>query len=63
MIVDDIIAAIVIVVIVGLAIGYIVKEKRRGAKCIGCPYGKTCSGGCSTCSGDLGEKENNTKEK
>ncbi len=47
MIVDDIIAAIAIVVIVGLAIGYIVKEKRRGAKCIGCPHSDSCGKSCS----------------
>lgn len=47
MIVDDIIAAIAIVVIVGLAIGYIVKEKRRGAKCIGCPHAGSCGKNCS----------------
>lgn len=47
MIVDDIIAAIAIVVIIGLAIGYIVKEKRRGTRCIGCPHAGSCSKSCS----------------
>ena len=34
----DYIIIAVIAVIVGLAIWYIVREKKRGKKCIGCPY-------------------------
>ena len=33
----------VLVVILGAAIGYIVKAKKRGEKCIGCPHAKTCN--------------------
>ncbi len=25
------------------AIAYIVKQKKKGAKCIGCPYGESCT--------------------
>ena len=32
--------------ILGLAIGYIRKAKKRGAKCIGCPHTGSCSCGC-----------------
>lgn len=32
----------VIIVIVGGAIAYIVKKKKSGAKCIGCPYSGEC---------------------
>ena len=48
----------VIIVIVGGAIAYIVKKKKGGAKCIGCPYAGECGkasdkGGCTCdCSGD-----------
>ena len=45
--IDDIIAAIAIVIIIGLAIFYIVREKRRGAKCIGCPHSDSCGKSCS----------------
>lgn len=48
----DVIIIAVVAVIVGLAVGYIYKEKKRGAHCIGCPSGScssTCSGGCSGC--------------
>lgn len=37
---SDIIAAIVVLAIVGGAIAYIVKQKRQGVKCIGCATGK-----------------------
>ena len=33
--------------ILALAIGYIIRSKRRGARCIGCPD----SGSCGSCSG------------
>ena len=38
----------VIVLIVGGAIAYIVKAKKSGQKCIGCPHSAECSakGGC-----------------
>lgn len=42
----DIIIIAVLLVIVGAAVAYIVKEKKRG-KCIGCPYAKQCGGKCS----------------
>ena len=40
----NVIIPIVIVLIVGGAVAYIVKAKKSGAKCIGCP-----SGGCEKC--------------
>ena len=43
MTVTDFVIIGVVVLIVGGAITYIVKEKKSGAKCIGCPYSKTCS--------------------
>ncbi len=44
----DIIIIIVIVAIVGAAITKIVIEKKRGAKCIGCPSSGKSSCGCNT---------------
>lgn len=37
-----IIAVLVLVLIISLAIGYIVREKKRGTVCIGCPNAGTC---------------------
>lgn len=49
--VDGIVLA-VILLIVGGAVAYIVKAKRSGKKCIGCPdSGSSCSGGCAHCQG------------
>ena len=48
----DFIVATVLLAIVGLALWYIIRAKKRGAKCIGCPEG-CCSakkdGGTSCC--------------
>lgn len=38
----EIIAIIAIVLIVGLALFYVIRAKKKGQKCIGCPYAKTC---------------------
>ncbi len=43
----EIIAIIAIVLIVGGAIAYIVKQKKAGAKCVGCPHSKECGDKCS----------------
>ncbi len=39
---ENLIAVIVLVVLVGGAVAYIVKSKRSGVKCIGCPAGGGC---------------------
>ena len=36
------IAVIVLILILSSAIVYIVREKRRGVKCIGCPFAGSC---------------------
>ena len=47
----NLIAVAVIAVIVGAAAGYVYKEKKRGAKCIGCSAAGACAhanaGGCT----------------
>jgi hypothetical protein len=39
----------VIVLIVGAAVGYIVRAKKKGQKCIGCPYASSCLSGKCGC--------------
>lgn len=39
---ENIIIIAILVVLVGSAVGYIVKFKRSGKKCIGCPYADSC---------------------
>ena len=41
---------VVIVLLAAIAAGilwYLIRSKKRGDKCIGCPYAKQCSGHCS----------------
>jgi len=48
---ENIIAIIAVVVVLALAIRYIYKAKKSGAKCIGCPDSGTCSAkSCGSCS-------------
>lgn len=44
---DNLILLLVIAAIIGLAVAYIVREKKRGVRCIGCP----AAGSCPHCSG------------
>ena len=58
---ENVIIIAVLVVIIGSAIAYIVKAKKSGVKCIGCPSGGNCShknGNSSGCGcGCNGEKK------
>ena len=52
----DILVGLVLAVLIGAAIAYIIREKKRGVACIGCPSAGTCgaknrpgSAGCSSC--------------
>ena len=45
----NIIAVVAIALIVGGALTYIILAKKRGEKCVGCPYSKQCSGKCGGC--------------
>lgn len=38
----DFIVGAIVVVIVGLALAYIIRSKKKG-ECVGCPYAKSCS--------------------
>lgn len=48
----NIIVIAVLLVIVGASVSYIIKEKKRGVTCIGCPHAGTCAkkrqGGCGS---------------
>ena len=48
---SDIIVIAIVILVVGAAVAYIIREKKKGVKCIGCPHAKecaskNCSGGC-----------------
>ena len=40
---ENLIVLAVIILIMGLAIAYIVKEKKKGVKCVGCPAATECA--------------------
>ena len=48
---DDLIVLAVVAGILAAAAGYVYKQKKSGAKCIGCPDSKTCAGHCQSCTG------------
>lgn len=52
----DLIVIAVLVLVLGAAICYIRRAKKKGVKCIGCPSGLKCSGSCAGCSGHCCEK-------
>lgn len=39
------IAIIALAAVVFLAVRYLVKEKKKGSKCVGCPYAASCMKG------------------
>ena len=43
---QTVIAVVVLIAIVGAAALYIYKAKKKGKKCIGCPYSDKCNGSC-----------------
>ena len=47
----DILVLAVVLAAVGSAMAYVIKSKKRGVKCIGCPDGHKCSGNCGSCGG------------
>lgn len=55
---DNVAIIIVLALIFAFAVGYIVRAKKKGAKCIGCPSGSKCSGNCCSC----GNAENETTD-
>lgn len=40
---ENILIIAILLVIIGCAVAYVVKEKKKGVKCIGCPNAKICS--------------------
>lgn len=54
----DVIVLVVVLLIVSGAIAYIIKAKKKGVTCIGCPSGGKCSGNCNgNCSAVGSQKE------
>ena len=62
----DIIAIAAIVLIIGGAVFYIIRAKKKGKKCIGCPYSESCGAkskdGCAGCGGCSHGGQENSNE-
>ena len=54
--IDYVIIALV-AAILGFAVWYIRRAKKKGSKCIGCPAGGNCSGGCAGCAYDKSDSK------
>ena len=55
----DVIIILILLAIIGGIAFYIYKAKKRGEKCIGCPYAKQCGGNCGGCSQGSAEDTDN----
>jgi len=48
----DVIVIAIVLILFGAAVAYIIREKKRGVACIGCPQAgqcaRRCQGGCSS---------------
>lgn len=59
-IIATLVTVLVIALIVGAAAFYIIRQKKKGVKCIGCPGAGNCpSGKMGCCSGTDAEKYDN----
>lgn len=43
---ENVVVIAVLLLVIGAAVTYIVRAKKRGVKCIGCPAGGSCAGNC-----------------
>ena len=57
----DYIAIAVVALALSAAVFYIVRAKKRGEKCVGCPYAKQCGGKCDGSCGHAKADESNNK--
>jgi radical SAM protein with 4Fe4S-binding SPASM domain len=46
-IIANVVALVIVLAVVGGAVYYIYKNRKKGVKCIGCPYAATCNHGCT----------------
>ena len=61
----EMIAIAVILLIIGGAVAYIIKAKKSGRKCIGCPHGGKCNkdnGCCGACEGESSQEQTKGNE-
>jgi radical SAM protein with 4Fe4S-binding SPASM domain len=47
----------ILILLTVLISAYLIREKKKGAACIGCPYSGGCSGGCHSLDDFVSSKE------
>ncbi len=45
---ENMIVVMILLVLIGSVVIYLIKEKKKGRKCVGCPYAKQCSQNCDS---------------
>ena len=58
----DYIAIAAIVLTLSASVFYIVRAKKRGEKCVGCPYARECGGHCNGGCGHTEAEKDNDKQ-
>ena len=43
---ENLIVVLVLIAIVSGVVWHLIRSKKRGEKCVGCPYAKQCAGKC-----------------
>ncbi len=56
------IAPVLVAVILFAALFYIVRAKRKGKRCIGCPYAGACAKGCCSATPPMPPDKEGTEE-
>lgn len=46
---ETVIVILILAAVLGAAFGYIIRAKKKGRKCIGCPDSGHCEGCCESC--------------
>ena len=57
----DLLVLIILALILGAAVTYLYREKKRGVRCVGCPDAGHCCRSCPSCSGKSGELPDQAK--
>ncbi len=45
----DIVIVCVVALVLAAVVFFLVREKKKGKTCVGCPQGATCGGNCCSC--------------
>ncbi len=48
---ENLVILIILIFVIGGIVLYLLKAKKQGQTCIGCPYAKQCKGSCSSQNG------------